>query len=279
MRRFQRRGVDRADQRRCRNHQGELREHLAAQPRHKGRGQKHRHQHQRDADDRREQLAHRLDRGVVARHPLFDVFRDALDDDDRVVDDDADRQDQREQSRQVDRVAERRHAGEGADDRDRNRRRRHQGRAQILQKHQDDDQHQHAGLPQRLVDLVDRVLDEDRRIVRNAVGQTGRKAARQILHFRRHDLGHVQRVGVRALIDRDAGGVLAVELEILRIGLRAQFDAGDVLDAHEAAALGRLVFYDDIAELAGVAQPRHDIDGVLELPDPSAPAACRPGRP
>ena len=194
LRRLQRGGVDRADQRGCRDHQGKLWEHLAAQPGHEGRRQEHRHQHQRDADDRPEQLAHRLDRGVVARHALFDVFRDPLDDDDRVVDDDADRQDQREQGRQVDRESERRHAGEGADDRDRHRRRRHQRCAQVLQEDQDDNEHQHAGLPQRLVDLVDRVLDEDRRIVRDAVGQAGRKAARQLLHFRRHDLGHGQRV-------------------------------------------------------------------------------------
>ena len=51
-----------------------------------------------------------------ARMPALDVVRRALDHDDGVVDDDADRQHEAEQRRQVDREAERRHGGEGADD-------------------------------------------------------------------------------------------------------------------------------------------------------------------
>ena len=39
----------------------------------------------------------------------------------------------------------------------------------------------------------------------------------------------------------------------------------DVLDADQAAALGGLVLDDDVAELAGIVQPRQDVDGVLEL--------------
>ena len=93
LRRLQGGGVDRADQSRDCDHQRELREHLPAQTGYKGRRQKHRHQHQGDADDRPEQFIHRLDRGVVSGHALLDIFRHALDDDDRVIDDDADRQD------------------------------------------------------------------------------------------------------------------------------------------------------------------------------------------
>nr|WP_305016872.1 hypothetical protein [Mycobacterium tuberculosis] len=44
----------------------------------------------RDADDRREQLVHRLDRRVVAGHALLDVVSGALDDDDSVIDHDSD---------------------------------------------------------------------------------------------------------------------------------------------------------------------------------------------
>ena len=43
---------------------------------------------------------HRLDRGVARRQAVLDVVLDGLDDDDGVVDDDADRQHQAEQ-RQV----------------------------------------------------------------------------------------------------------------------------------------------------------------------------------
>ena len=49
--RLERSRIDRADQRRYRNNQGELREHLAAQAGHKGRRQEHRHQDKRNSDD------------------------------------------------------------------------------------------------------------------------------------------------------------------------------------------------------------------------------------
>ena len=53
------------------------------------------------------------------RHALADVALDVLDHDDGVVDDDADRQHQAEQRQLVEREAERRQHGEGADQRDR----------------------------------------------------------------------------------------------------------------------------------------------------------------
>ena len=59
--------------------------------------------HQRDADDRADQIVHRPAGRLAAGNPLLDIARDALDDDDRVVDDDADRQHDGEQRRQIDR--------------------------------------------------------------------------------------------------------------------------------------------------------------------------------
>ena len=89
----------------------------------------------------------------------------------------------REQRRQVDGEAERRHRGEGADDGHRDGGRRHQRGAPVLQEHQDHDQHQDAGLEQRLVDLVDRGLDEPRGVERHAVGQALREGLRQLGHL------------------------------------------------------------------------------------------------
>ena len=59
----------------------------------------------------------------------------------------------REQRREVDGEAERRHGGKGADDGDWDRGRRHQHGAPVLQEHEDDDQHQDRRLEQRLVNL------------------------------------------------------------------------------------------------------------------------------
>ena len=52
-------------------------------------------------------LVHGLVRRVARRHALRDVALDVLDDDDRVVDHDADRQHQAEQGQRVEREAER----------------------------------------------------------------------------------------------------------------------------------------------------------------------------
>ena len=55
--------------------------------------------------------------------------------------------------------------------------------------------------------------------------ETWREMARQLVHLG-GDFGRdFQRIGVGGLVDRDAGGGLAVELEVLGIGLRAEIDA------------------------------------------------------
>ncbi len=183
LRRLERRRVDGGEQRRCRDHQRELRIHAPGQARQERRRQEHRHQNQRDADDRAEQLIHGLDRRIMAAHALLDIMRGALDHDDGVVDHDADRQHDREQRREVHGEAERPHHGEGADDRDRHGGRRHQHGAPVLQEDQDHDQHQHRRLDQRLVDFVDRGIDEHRGVERDGVDEALREGLRQLRHF------------------------------------------------------------------------------------------------
>ena len=235
--RLQGRRVDRADEGGRGDDEGELGEHVAGEARHESGRNEHRHQDQRDADDRPEQFVHRRIAASCARHPLLDVFRHALDDHDRVVDHDADREHDAEQGREIDGEAQRRHAREGADDGDRHGRGRHQRRAEVLQEDEDDDQHEDAGLEQRLVDLGDRVLDEDRRVVGDGVLQAFGKALGHRGHRVFHLLADLQRVGVGRLIDPDARGGLSVDAEVLRIGLRAEFDPGDVAQVDEPAAL------------------------------------------
>jgi hypothetical protein len=113
---------------------------------------------------------------------LLDVARGVLDDDDGVVDDDADGEDQREQRHQIDREAEGRHCGERPDDRHRHGRRRYQHRPRVLQEQHDDDQDEDSRLDERLVDGVDRVADERRGIEERRVLEARRKL---LLH-----LGH-----------------------------------------------------------------------------------------
>ncbi len=107
----QRQRVDRRDHHRDGDRDGELLEELARDAGDEGDRHEDRQQHQRDRDDCAGDLAHRDPRrvgrahaGVLGHHAL-----DVLDDDDRVVDDDADREDQREQRDGVQREAEREH--------------------------------------------------------------------------------------------------------------------------------------------------------------------------
>src|SRR5262249_52376726 len=69
----------------------------------------------------------------------------------------------------------------------------------------------------------------------------------------------------RGLIDRDAGGGLAIELGILGVGLRTHLDAPNVFNPDETAALGGLVLDDDVGKLARVVEPGKDVYRVLKL--------------
>ena len=84
---------------------------------------------------------HRLDRGVGGRELglLLQHALDVLDDDDRVVDDDADRQHHREQRHRIGGIAHRQQHREGADQADRHRHRGNDRGAQIAEEQEDHD--------------------------------------------------------------------------------------------------------------------------------------------
>ena len=78
------------------------------------------------------------------RSPLLDMAVDVFDDDDRVVDDKADRQHHRQQGQQIEAEPERRHDHPGADQRQRDRHDRDQHRPEAAEEqedHHDDDAH------------------------------------------------------------------------------------------------------------------------------------------
>ena len=132
-------------------------------------------------------------RGGIAS---LDVVRGVLDDHDGVVHHDADREDEAEEREQVDREAQERHERERADDRDRHRRRGDEQCPPALEEHQDDDQHQSAGLDQRQVDLVDRRRDELRGVERDASTPCPAGSVGLIFSIAAADaLGDVERVG------------------------------------------------------------------------------------
>ena len=186
----------------------------------------------------------------------------AFDHDDGIVNDDADRQHDREQRRQVDGEPECGHACESADDGHGDRGHGHQHGAPILQEHHDHDQNQDRRLEQRLPYLVDGSADERRRIERNAVGQPLRKALRELGHFGADRAGHVQRVRLQRLINADARRRLAVERENLAVDLGAKLDARNVSQIrHLPVAFG---LDDDVLELTDVVEASRNVESILE---------------
>ena len=251
--------VHRADEGGGRDDQRELPVKLSCEPRHKSSGNEHRHQDQRDAEDRPGQVVHRPGRRLAAGDPLLDVSRDAFDDDDRVVDDDSDRQHEGEQCREIDRKAEGRHGGEGADERHRHGGRRNEHRAPVLQEDENDDQHQNGRLDQRAINFVDRGPHEIRRVVGDAVDEALREALGELVHFRFHLVGDRNRVGVRQERDGDAGGRSAVEIERLAVGLGAELGVANVADSGDLSAVRRIDLDDDILELGGIVEAASEI--------------------
>ena len=148
-----------------------------------GHRQEHRDQDQRDPDDRAGDLVHCLARCRKRAEPFFahDAL-DILDHDDRVIDEDADREHHAEQRQHVDRKAEQPQAQTGTGQRDRDHQRRDQRRAPVLQEQEHDEKDQHHRLDQRLDHFLDRNLDEGRGIVGDRPGD--------IVGQARTDFGH-----------------------------------------------------------------------------------------
>ena len=178
----QRERVDRGDEHRHRDGHRELAEQLAGNAGNERDRHEHREQHQRDRDDRRGDLAHgELGRvcgrkfGMLLHHAL-----DVLDDDDGVVDHDADREHDGEQRHRVRRIADRIEHDEGADQAHRHGEGRDQGGADAAEKQIDDDDDEDERLDQRLLHLLDGVLDEGRGVVGHLPGEILRKPLLQL---------------------------------------------------------------------------------------------------
>ena len=106
---------------------------------------------------------------------VVDVPLDVLDDDDRIVDDEAGRERDAEQRQRVDREAEQLDERERADERDRNRDRRNQRRPPVLEEQEHDEDDQADRFEQRGDHLADRLGDDARRVERHLDLQPGGK--------------------------------------------------------------------------------------------------------
>ena len=225
-------------------------------------GRKTRDQHQRDGDERAADLVHGLVSGLARRQALAQIALDVLDDDDRVIDDDADREHETEQRQSVERDPHRRHDGERADQRhgdgdDRNDR----GAPRLQEQDDDHDDEQHR-LEQRPHHGIDRRLDEVGRIVDHRIADARREVLGQSAHLGLDGPSRRQRVRARPLKDDEGGRHLVIEVSVDRVVLRPELDARDIAHAHDRPVGAGLD--DDVLELVGRRQPAQRLHRELE---------------
>ena len=195
---------------------------------------------------------------MFLHHP-FDVFHHH----DGVVDDDADRQHDREQRHGVGRIADGQQRDESADQADRHRERRDQGGANAAEEKKDHDDDEDEGLDQGFLHLVDRVGDEHRGVVSHFPGQIVGKPLLSFGDALLHRLQGVDRVGARRLINRDGRRRAAVEPRVaIEIG-GAELKARDIAEAkHRAVGIGP---DDDIGEFLHRGEAALGLDIELQL--------------
>ncbi len=256
-------GVERRDDRRDGDGQGELAVEQARQAGEEGGRHEHRAQHQRRGDDRAGHLGHglfgRLDRRAAKR----DVALDVLDHDDGVVDHDADGQDQAEQGQGVQPEAQHHHDREGADQRHGHGDQRDDRGAPALQEQDHHEDHQDQGLEQGVDHRIDGFMHEDGGVVDDVVLDPLGEILLQALHGGADGVGHLQGVGARALEDRQGDGFLVVEVAAQGVVVRAELDAGHVAQVADLASRART--HHDVAELLLGGQAALGVDGDLEV--------------
>ena len=176
---------------------------------------------------------------------LFLVSIRVLQHDDRVVDHDADRQDQAKQRERVDRVVRApTRIANVRDDRHRNRQRRDDRGAQRRQEQEDDEDHQPGREQQRFLRFGDRALDEDRPVERHVERHARRERRLNRRQLAVHACRHVEHVGLRLPHDADEDRVLA------RIARHRTLVFGPGFDARDVAQLDELVLATGDREIA-----------------------------
>ena len=176
------------------NRQGELPVELTGDTGDERRRHEHRRQDERDGHQRAANFVHRAVRGLPRRHPLIEIAFHVLHHHDRIVDDDADREDEPEERERVQREAERLEHRERADERHGNRDERNDRRAPRLEEEDDDHDHEDRGLEDRFLNLTHRLRDELRGVVDDVVVEPARKLRAEARHQRLHAPGGVERV-------------------------------------------------------------------------------------
>ena len=194
---------------------------------------------------------------------MIDPTLHILDDDDGVVDDDADGQHEAEERKDIQREAGDPERGKSADEGDGNGNERDDGRAPVLQEDEHDDGDEPDTDEQGLDDIPDTFPDEPRGVVGHAVIHARGEALLQLEHLLVDRVGGLESVCAGQLEDGHGDGRAAVVSHggaVVRCG---EFGAADVAEARHAAVIADVD--DHVVELGGVGEAALDVHRVLEL--------------
>src|SRR5215831_10699969 len=248
------------DDRRGRNRHRELTEEQSGDASEEGRRHEYGAERQCDRYQRTADFVHRSMGRFKWGHSRAHIALDVFDDDDRVVDDDTDCQHEPKQGQVVQRYPKYGEDRKGADQRNRNCNAGDDRRAPVLQKqeyHPDNEEDRDKNGDDN---LLDRLGDEDIRVVDDCRVDTWRKIFLQLLHLRQNFMLDRERVCAGLGIDDQGCRIAAVHVGRVAVIGGADLDATDVADPGHAPPVIR--FEDDVGELLGRGQPaeRFDID-------------------
>ena len=192
---------------------------------------------------------------------MLDPPLHVLNDNNRIVHHDADRQHQPKQREVVEAEAEGRHEGEGAHDRHWHRDQRDERRPPVLQKEQHHEGDQENRIAERLEHLCLRLLNEGRGVVDDPRLEPLGKPLSQRLQLLAHRLRGRDRIRSRQLVDVHTHARLAIEPADLIVELGPQLHPGHIPQPHDhsrhIAVFRRHLFDDHLAKLICRHQPPH----------------------
>ncbi|MCY1508188.1 hypothetical protein D9M68_424890 [compost metagenome] len=201
--------------------------------------------------------------GRFRRQPFRYVALDVLDDDDRVIDDDADCQHQSEQGQGVDGITEQQQEDEGTDDGYRNRRQWNERCPPGLQEQDHDQNDQDNRFDQGGLYRADGVPHEGGRVPDGLILHALREIRRQLVELCINRIRDIQGIGSRRKEDTNGCGMLSVLLDPHGVVAGTQFDPGHIRKCHDLALLTDLE--DDFLELLFGFQATAHADGNQEI--------------
>src|SRR5215472_2032438 len=211
-----------------------------------------------DRDQRSADFVHGLVSGVRRRDTLAHVALDVFDNNDRVVDDDANRENQAKKRQVVQRYPEWIENRERPDEGDGNCNNRDNRGSPILKKQEHHAEHEKDGNKNCDDHLADRFGDEGRRIVNDFVIDALRELFLEVSHRREDLMVDRKRVCARLRVDQERRRVTAIHVRSGSIIRGTNLDSTDVAHTgHPSLLIG---FDDDVTELLGCRKPAEGLD-------------------